>query len=65
MTGPDDGITWDRPRAYEHGPCMAVGCNDPCVAAVVIIDGHRYRLCAADATDIPSFTPNLLEGSTP
>ncbi|TDD11299.1 hypothetical protein [Nonomuraea diastatica] len=63
MTGLAEGIAWDRLRADEDGPCMAAGCNVPFVAAAVVIDGHRYRLCDEDAELIPGYTPNLLDGS--
>ncbi|MEQ4717830.1 hypothetical protein [Nonomuraea sp. B19D2] len=63
MTGPAEGIAWDRLRADEHGPCMAAGCSVPLVAAAVVIDGHRYRLCDEDAELIPGYTPNLFEGT--
>lgn len=63
MTRPAEEITWEQLRPYEDGPCMAVGCSDPVVEAAAIIDGHRYRLCAADCADIPGFTSPPVEGS--
>ncbi|MEV1167438.1 hypothetical protein [Nonomuraea sp. NPDC049784] len=58
MTGPAEGITWDRLRADEEGPCKAVGCNVALVVAAVVLDGHRYALCQEDAELIPGYTPN-------
>ncbi|MER7366003.1 hypothetical protein [Nonomuraea wenchangensis] len=64
MTGPAEGIAWDRLRPNEHGPCRAAGCKAGHAAATVIVDGHRYPVCVEDAELIPGYISNLLEGNT-
>ncbi|GAA1624308.1 hypothetical protein GCM10009733_021220 [Nonomuraea maheshkhaliensis] len=61
---PPEGISWDRLRTDEHGPCRAAGCKSGRAAATALIDGRRYPVCVEDGELIPGFTPDLLERST-